>query len=265
MSCIQLPQQFLIKQDFISLRKTFSIHNAPTMNNTEINDNKVFENKVRNISKMPKIASYKTKLLTLRGTFGLPRVRMYYRKDANKKQETMAATANAKGSYKLSSIKEMRYVFRCGDETFHVQEKKEGFLKNMLKNEFGVDAFKMNFDVYKQIVSNKNYKKMKKNNNSLRKKLVLKAKVSKSIKLGKVVTKLKFFNPDDSPLNSIRVKRITTVRDMRSILRSKFYVHNKSSFNGYLIGLIAYIFANNEMKTLFKGANKVGSVASFMS
>ena len=265
MACQNLPEQFIIKQDFISLRKTFSIHNTPPISNNDMNNNKILASKLRNISKMAKIASYKTKLLTLRGTMGLPRIRMYYRKNANKKEEILAATANAKGSYKLSAMRDMRYIFRCGNETFHVQEKKEGFLKNLLKNELGLDGFKMNFEVFKQSVSNNNYKRMKHNNNSLRKSLIAKVKVSKTIKLGKVVTKVRFFQPDDTLMKNVFMKRVSTIRNVKSLLRSKFIVHNKSNMNGYLLGLIAYVFANNEMKTLSKGAKKLSYVSSLLS
>jgi len=230
-----------------------------------MNNNKVLVSKLRNISKMPKIASYKTKLLTLRGTFGLPRIRMYHRENANKKKEILAATANAKGSYKSSTMRDMRYIFRCGNDSFHIQEKKEGFLKNLLKNEFGLDGFKMNFEIFKQIVSNNNYKRGKSNNNTLRKRLIAKVKVSKSIKLGKFVTKIKFFKADDTLMKNVFVKRISTMRNAKSLLRSKFIVHNKSNMNGFLLGLIAYIFANNEMKTISKGADKISSIAPFLS
>lgn len=264
MSCQELPSQFIIKQDFISLRKTYSIHTSPSMTNSDMNNNTIFASKISNISKEPKIASYKTKIMTLRGMTGLPRIRMYFRPQG-KASETRVATADAKGSFRFSSMKDMRYVFRCGKETYHIQEKKENILKNILKNELGFDAFKMNFEIYKQIVSNNNYKKMKKENNSLRKKLVAKVKVNKSVKFGKVTTKIKFFHPDDSPIKNIFIKRITSVRSVKSILRSKFFVSNNSSFNGYMLGLIAYIFANNEMKTLGKGASKVSKITSLLS
>lgn len=45
-----LPEQFIIKQDFVSLRKTFSIHNAPSISNNDINNNQILASKLRNIS-----------------------------------------------------------------------------------------------------------------------------------------------------------------------------------------------------------------------
>lgn len=97
---------------------------------------------------------------------GLPRIRMYFRENAKKSKEKLVATANAKGSYKFSTMKDMRYVFKCQGVTYHIEEKKENFLKDFIKNEFAIDAFNMDFNIYKQNVTNDEYRQMKKNSNS---------------------------------------------------------------------------------------------------
>ena len=258
MSCPELPEQFVIKQDFFSMRKTFSIHTFAMNNKRNLNRNKNFINAMRNIKPNTKIASYKTKMLSMRGMVGYPRIRMYYRPNAKKSKEYLAGTANAQGSWKLSEMRDMRYMIKCGRDIFHIQEKKEGIIANTVKHEFGPDAFKMDFEIFKEIKSKKN------KTPKPTKKRILFVTVRKKFGKGKLTTMIRFYDETNNLINDTYAKRITTFGNVRSLLLSKFFVQNKRYplkknnplLSGYIIGLIAYIFSNNEMQSLSRGVNK---------
>ena len=255
-----LPEKFVIAQNWVSLRKTFAIVKAPkdlefqnfTMNNTAQNFSKNISKQVENLHGMSfnhikdVLGHFKVRLLSIRGLVGFPRVKFMV-----KSREV--GGSDAVGSWTPGMMLDYRFVFHCGDEIYFIREKRTGVLSSMYKRrERAKDP--ISSVVYEVFQTKTRKKAWHFSNGDAETVKVLTVKIEKKplvVNLDKsisVITTAKFYDGQTGKIiRGTGFQRITYVkRDWLSGVRSKFLVQNTTKHSGFLIGFFGYLVAWKE-------------------
>jgi len=291
--CPKLPKRFIIAQNWMTLKRSFAILKPPSgltiktyknVNDTNFSNetNKNNQNHVRNLhgnsfnhgNKENLIGHYYTKMLSLRGMFGFPRVRLWEKPRTSKGK--IVGEVKSIGSWSFGKMTDYRFVFECGNDIYFISERKSGFFGNIFKSGGGFEEATMTMEIYKfkkeEVHKFNNFNEaFQKENQVANVKISRKAK---NLRNGSttIVTTIKFFDTKGKIMSGTSIKRITNVyRDWKSGLRSKFLVENASSMPGFLIGFFAYIYAWKEFhdgkayKTISRGLGVASFTANALS
>lgn len=195
--------------------------------------------KLLNLTGLKKIGHVSTKFFNIKGFVGFPLLRLYH----NKKLTDWSARGKLKFTW--SKIRAHRYKIKCNDFTYRIAQVKTGMLFNMAKNSLGMDAFGMQFDIYKlkDGIPDKNQ-----NENSDDFTRLCRVVVKKNVSLPNVITRFIFMkNNKRLPITLKRISRPlkTTIADA---FRSKYYINNDSNIHTEVLLFISYIYTILEVQ-----------------
>lgn len=198
--------------------------------------------KLLNVSNLKKIGHVSTKFFNIKGFFGFPLLRLYI---DNKLTDW---SARGKLKFTWSKIRSHRYKIKCNDSIYRISQVKTGMLFNMAKNSLGMDAFGMQFDIYKlkEGVPDKNQNEN--NKDFIR---LCRVVVKKNVSLPNVITRFIFMkNNKRLPITLKRISRPlkTTVADA---FRSKYYINNDikiTNIHTEVLLFISYIYTKLEVQ-----------------
>jgi hypothetical protein len=243
----------------VTLRKTFAVVEAPKdvqfQNFTSNNSAQNFSERI--IDQVEKLhgrsfnhgkgvlAHYYSRIATLRGVVGFPRIRM------TRITGELAGTSDAVGSWTPSMMGDYRFVFQCGDDVYFIREKRTGILSDIYMETTMGHSIAVQYEVYK-VKAYENAWGFSNTKTDAEKvftvKIEKKPLVVNADRSVSVITTAKFYDGQTNKLlKGTGFQRITFVRrDWKSGIRSKFLVQNKTKHSGFLIGFFAYLVAWRE-------------------